>query len=168
MQIFAAENAKRNTRVFRALSLMLAIVCLATCLPYTVLAQKTYVITDGDEVTVYTTFARNPVYVLNVAGFEMSEEDMFTVNPGDGVDEITVQRGHKVTLHSFGTTVEAVGYGETLENLLMRLDIPAYGDNVVSLPLDTMVYEGMEVSIDNIVTREESYKKETIFETKLF
>lgn len=167
MLIPTAEKVNRNSRVFRTFSLILVIACLFTYLPYTVFAQTTYVITDGDQVTVHTSLAKNPVYILSAAGLELSEEDMFTTTTGDGVEEITVQRGQKVTLHSFGTTQEAVGYEETLEDLLMRLDIPAYGDNVVSLPLDTMVYEGMEVSIDHIVTKEEFLREVTPYETKL-
>ena len=166
MLIPTAEKVNRNSRVFRTFSFMLAIACLFAVLPYTVFAQTTYVITDGDQVTVHTSLAKNPVYILSAAGLELSEEDMFTTTSSDGVEEITVKRGQKVTLHSFGTTIEEIGYEETLEDLLMRLDIPAYGDNVVSLPLDTMVYEGMEVTIDNIVTKEESYREETAFETK--
>ena len=90
MQIFAPFKLKRNHRFVRIVALVLPLVCLVVLLSQTALAQNTYVITDGDQVTVHTSYATNPETVLLEAGVELAENDFYTTADGDGVSEITV------------------------------------------------------------------------------
>ena len=164
MQIFAPFMLKRKYRFVRIVALVLPLCCLVVLLSQTAMAQNTYVITDGDQVTVHTSFASNPETVLLEAGVELAENDFYTTANADGVSEITVQREMAVTIDNCGQTVTAASYGETLQALLDRLGIQTYGTYTVSMPLDTQVYDGMKVTVGNVIKRTESYTAQIPYE----
>ncbi len=164
MQALKAFLKERKSLLIRVAALVLPLVLLLVALAPTAFARTTYRITDGDHVTVYTTYATDPAHVLNQAGFELGEDDTYTTQPGDGVSEITVQRNQTIIINNCGTKQEVTSYGETLQTLLDRLGIPSYGDYTVSLPLDTETYDGMEVSVDCIVQTEQTYTVDIPFE----
>lgn len=165
MQALTSFIEKRKSLLIRVAALALPLMTLLALLAPTVFAQTTYVITDGDQVKVYTTYATNPAAVLDRAGFELDEDDIYTTQPGDGVSEITVQRSQLITVNNCGEQIQVSSYGETLEMLLNRLGIPAYGDYSVSMPLNTQTYDGMEFSVDCIVQMEQTYTVDLPFET---
>ena len=165
MQALTSFIEKRKSLLIRVAALVLPVFIMAAVLVPTVFAQTTYVITDGDQVKVYTTFASNPAAVLDRAGFELGEDDTYTTQPGDGVSEITVQRSQLITVNNCGEQIQVSSYGETLSELLNRMGIPAYGDYTVSLPLETETYDGMEVSVDCVVEMEQTYTVDIPYET---
>ena len=165
MQAITSYVEKRKSLLIRVASMVLPMVILLALLVPTVFAQTTYVITDGDQVKVYTTFASNPASVLNQAGFELGEDDTYTTQPGDGVSEITVQRSQLITVNNCGEQIQVSSYGETLEMLLNRLGIPSYGAYSVSLPLDTETYDGMEVTVSCTVEMEQTYTVDIPYES---
>ena len=127
MQIFAPFMLKRKHRFVRLAALVLPLLLAVVLLSQTAMAQNTYVITDGDQVTVHTSFATNPETVLLEAGVELAENDFYTTADGDGVSEIKVQREMTVTINNCGQIVTAASYGETLYALLEREGIETYG-----------------------------------------
>ena len=68
MQIFTPFAVKGKGRLLRVIALILPVVCLVVLLAQTALAQNTFVITDGDQVTVHTSFASDPEKILDEAG----------------------------------------------------------------------------------------------------
>ena len=160
MQIFAPFMLKRKHRFVRLAALVLPLLLAVVLLSQTAMAQNTYVITDGDQVTVHTSFASNPETVLLEAGVELAENDFYTTADGDGVSEIKVQREMTVTINNCGQIITVASYGEPLQALLEREGIETYGPYTVSQDLDTMVYDGMEVTIGNVVTTQEVYTVE--------
>ena len=165
MQIFAPKKGKRKNPVLRLLASVLSVVCLVTLLAQTALAQNTYVITDGDQITVHTSFSSDPEKVLDQAGVELSGNDFYTTAAGDGVSEITVQREQIIMIDYCGSKVRASSFGESLQSLLDRLGLQTNGSYNVSESLNTMTYDGMEVYIDNVVQTQESYTVELPYET---
>lgn len=164
MQAILSFMKQRKSLLFRIAALVVPVIVLVVLLAPTAFAQTTYVITDGDQVKVYTTYTTNPAHVLNQAGFELDEDDTYTTQPGDGVSEIMVQRGQNITVFNCGQTVQAISYGETVQQLLNRLGIPSFGEYTVSLPLDTPTYDGMEVSVDTIMQMEQTYTVDIPYE----
>ena len=146
------------------IALIVPVILLVGVLSSTVFAQTTYVITDGDEVKVYTTFATDPVHVLNQAGLPLGEDDTYTTQVGDGVSEITVQRNQNISVVYCDEEITASSYGETLEQLLNRLGVETGGEYVVSLPLDTETFDGMEVTVDRVVQMEQTYTVDIPYE----
>ena len=160
MQIFAPFMLKRKNRFVRILALALPLIGLAVLLSQTAFAQNTYVITDGNQVTVHTSFASNLETVLQEAGVELEENDFFTTAQSDGVSEITVQREQVVTIDNCGEVIAVTSYGETLQSLLDREGIQTYGPYTVSENLDALTYDGMRVTIGNVVKSTETYTVE--------
>ena len=158
--------ARPKRRVFRrkiimirlyilTLALMLGL-ALTALLSQTAFA-KTYVITDGDRVVTYTTFATDPAVVLGEAGLELREYDTYTTEPVEDGEAITIQRAQEVTIHYHGEVTKTTACGETAGELLRRLNLAVSGEDVISHGLDTAVYDGMVLRIDRIVTHQETY-----------
>ena len=164
MQVFTPFVMKRKNMVIRFVAVMITISCVMGLMAQTVFAKNTYVITDGDQVKVYSTYATDAAEVLTQAGVQLDADDTYTTQPGDGVSEITIQRSQSITVINCGETLLATSYGETLEDLLNRLGIPAHGAYTVSLPLDTLTYDGMEVTVKHVIEQEETYTVEIPFE----
>lgn len=156
---------KNKGYLIRLIALALSVTGIVALLALTAFAQNTYVITDGDRVTVHTSFTEDPAKVLDEVGVELADLDFYTTEAVDGVSEITVQRAMPVTIDNCGEQVQATSYGESLETLLNRLGIASGEGRQISLPLDTMTYEGMEVTVTRIVESTETYTVEIPFET---
>lgn len=165
MQVLIPFFLKRRTLLLRIAALLVAVAILFVVLSQTVFAEYTYVITDGNTVRVHTTSATDPAAVLTEAGVSLNEDDIYTTQAVDGVSEITVQRSQLVTISNCGVQLQVTSYGETLESLLNRLGIPAYGKYRVSESLDTVTYDGMEVTVDHIVEAEEVYTADIPYNT---
>ena len=165
MDIISHLVIRRKYSAVKAIALLLAMVCLVGSLSQTARAENTFVITDGDAVTVHTTYASDPAKVLKEAGVALSAEDIYTTESVDGVSEIKVQRLQSITVRYGEQVIPASSYGESLENLFVRLGILIDDSMVVSLPLDRMTYDGMVVRIARIGEATESYTTEIPFET---
>ncbi len=165
MQAITSFIEKRKNILLRVAVTVLPLVFLLVVLAPTAFAQTTYVITDGDHVRVYTTHATNPAVVLDQAGFELGAEDTYTTQAGDGVSEITVQRGQAIHINYCGKQIQTASQGETLEALLNRLGLKAYGAYSVSLPLNTETYDGMEVAINCVIEMEQTYTVDIPYNT---
>lgn len=153
---------QRKSFLLRVAALALPVLLLVALLVPTVFAQTTYVITDGDQVKVYTTFSTDPAAVLDRAGVQLGEEDIYTTQPGDdGVSEITVQRQQTITLHNCGQTQQVSSYGESVGQLLARVGIDAKDDAYsVSAAVDAVTFDGMELRVDHVIRQEQTYTVE--------
>ena len=127
MQILSWFKGCVKSRIFRVLALILPVVLVALSMSRNVRAKNTYVITDGDQVITYSSYATDPEDVLNEAGFALKDLDMYTTSQTDGISEITVQRSQQITIDNCGKPIVATSYGETVEQLLQRLEISSNG-----------------------------------------
>ena len=155
-------NRKRTG--LKLIAAVLAVVCLVGILSRTAQAANTYVITDGDAVQVYTTHASDPAKVLQEAGVNLSKDDYYTTKPGDGVSEINIQRAQSITVHYGKETLQVSSYGETLQELFVRLGVAIDASAVVSAPLDTVTFHGMQVRVDWVNEAIEHYTVEIPFQ----
>lgn len=151
---------KRNAAFIRTAALIIPVVCVLLLLSQTVFAQNTYVITDGNRVVIHTTSSTNPADVLGEAGLELGEDDTYTTQAGIGVSEITVQRSQTVTINHCGKLLEVDTFGETVAELLTRLNISVNGDTSVSVPLDAQTEDGMTLTVSRTVRSMETYTVE--------
>lgn len=130
-------------------------------LVFTLLSQgafaKTYVITDGDKVVTYTTFATDPAEVLGEAGVKLREYDTYTTEAVDGAEAITICRAQSITIEYHGQTTQTTSFGETAGELLSRLNLEVSGEDVVSHGMDDSTYDGMVLRVDRVVTVQETY-----------
>ena len=148
---------------FRALVFLFVLLCLLTLLAPRAMA-RTYVITDGDRVVTYTTFATDPTAVLSEAGLTLSENDTFTTEDGSA---ITIRRAAEVTVLYHGEETTVTSDGETVGQLLARLGIDLTSTDVVSHDPAEPVSEGMEITVDSVITCQEVYTTTLPHETKI-
>ena len=148
---------KRNTLLTRIVAVTLPAVILVLMLAQTAFARNTYVITDGSRVMVHSTYATDPAVVLNEAGFELGKNDTYTTQEGVGVSEITVRRSQTILIDNCGQEMRVGSNGETVGQLLERLNVPVTQETAVSVPLEDATYDGMEITISRTTTVEETY-----------
>lgn len=156
---------KKMTKPMRMVALLLPVIFIVLLLSQTVFAKNTYRINDSGRVVIHTTYATDPATVLDEAGLELSEDDTYTTQAGLGVSEITVQRKQQITVIHGGKKLDVISYGETVESLLERLSLILTEEDVVSVPLNTQTYTGMNITISRRVQMEETYISVIPYET---
>ena len=156
---------KKSPWIVRFAILTLVIFCTVLTLSQSVFAKTTFVISDGTQVTVHTTFETDPYNVLKEAGVELDHIDTYTIESGTGVSEITVQRGQRLTIELFGEKLQVVAYNETVGQLLERLMLELGENAHISIPTDAIAAEGMLLEILRPGVGTDTYTEEIPFET---
>ena len=152
-------------RSYVALLTLILVLSLAALLTQTAFAT-TYVINDGGRVVTYTSFATDPAEVLGQAGVPLEEYDTYTTEASDGEATITVNRAQWVTLQYRGKTALVSSQGETVGELLRRLELELTADDRLSHDLEEPVFDGMELTVDRIVTCRETFAAAVSHETR--
>lgn len=156
---------KKSPWIVRTAFLTLVVFCTVLALSQSVFAKNTYVISDGTQVTVHTTFETDPYNVLMEAGVELDHIDTYTTQTNSGVSEITVQRGQRLTIDLFGEKLQVVSYNETVSQLLERLTLDLDENAHLSVPANAMAAEGMVIEIFTTGITMDTYTAEVPFET---
>ena len=134
-------------RLYIVLLSLILVLALLALISQAALAN-TYVVTDGDRVVTYTTFASEPETVLEQLGLSLNQNDTYTTQAVEGAAAITVRRAQKITVHYHGQTTLVTGFGETAGELLSRLGLDVTGEDVVSHGLEEETYDGMDLRVD--------------------
>ncbi len=151
---FALEKKFLFIRAAAVLFLMAIALML---LSQTAFAQMTYVITDGSRVLVHTTSATDPKAVLGEAGFRLGADDTYTTQAGEDSAQIHIQRSQTVLIDYYGEPMEVTTIGETVEQLLSRLNLFWSPEDSISVALSQQTYDGMELRIASIQYEEQTY-----------
>lgn len=141
------RSKKHGSMIKRALAIGIMVAVILGALSLTVFAQNSYIITDGDDVTVHKSYSDDPDVVLDEAGIELSEEDTYTTTYNDGVSRIDIQRMQMVTVRHRGESRVVGTYGETVEELLARMEITLEEGYALSCKAQDLTYDGMVVEI---------------------
>ena len=160
------NSGKKAGRMLRVLALLLPVLLALVLIRQTAFA-KTYVITDGERVVTYTTFATDPAEVLTQAGLTLDENDTYTTQTGEGVEEITICRSQRVTVCYHGEETVVTTFGGTAGELLSRLNLEVGEYDVLSHTSDTLLDDGMDLRVDSVIKRQESYTSTLPHETLL-
>ena len=148
--------SKKNALLNCALIFLIPLV-LVFLLAQPAFAKNTYVITDGDRVFTYTTSSTDPRQVLGEAGLELDENDTYTTQEGDGVAEITVHRSQTIYINYYGEEMTATSHGETVSQLLTRLNLSLGENDTTSWPLNSETIDGMFLRIESVIHQEQTY-----------
>lgn len=165
MHKFTRLALERKVLFIRVAVIAISIAMALLLLSQTAFAQTTYVITDGSRVLVHTTSATDPKAVLGEAGLELGADDTYTTQAVAGISEITVRRSQSVKIDYYGEQIDAVSFGETVEDLLTRLNLTWGRDDTMSLPLKTQTYDGMELKVSQVVYQQQAYTAAVPYET---
>ena len=119
--------------------------------------EHTYTIHDGSRVVVHTTRETAPDRILTEAGIELDEGDRLDVRQTEGQPVLQVLRQQKITVEHHGERTQTLSYGETVAQLLARLNIlPEEGDTL-SVPMERETYDGMVLQIFREIRQEQIY-----------
>ena len=131
-----------------------------------VFAQTTYRITDGSRVLIHTTTLRDTEAVLGEAGLALGAADTYTTRQQPREQEIHISRGKRVIVDHYGNRREVISRGEEqVWQLLERLDIDWSEGDLISAPLDMVVYDGLELSVALVTTEIQTYTALLPYET---
>lgn len=157
---------RKFTVLARCAVLLLPVLCIVLLLTQVAFAKNTYLINDGGNVVIHTTFATDPEAVLDEAGLTLGAEDTYTTQASIGISEITIQRRQEITVIYSNHSCTAVSYGETVEELLERMNIAVDADDILSVSLSAETYDGMTIVISKTVSVEEVYTAVIPYETE--
>lgn len=148
----STQHPRRRAWLRRLIVVAVLAAAVGALLSQTVFAQTSYIITDGDRVTVHRSYSSDPYEVLTEAGIEL-EEDTYETGYADGMNQITVRRMQMVTVINRGAQSVIGTYGETTGSLLARMGItPGTGDTL-SCSSETQTYDGMTIELVHTETR---------------
>ncbi len=162
------KQPKQRNLILRLAVLVLMIGMLAGLFSQSVFARNSYVITDGENVTVHQSYSTDPDVILDEVGIELSDEDTYTTSYNDGVSRIDIQRMQLVTVDCRGQQRTVGTYGETVLQLLDRLEITVGNNDTVSCDLAQPTYDGLHVDITHNETRYEDVDVTVPYETNYF
>lgn len=149
----STQHPRRRAWLRRLIVVAVLAAAVGALLSQTVFAQTSYIITDGDRVTVHRSYSSDPYEVLTEAGIELEEEDTYETGYADGMNQITVRRMQMVTVINRGAQSVIGTYGETAGSLLARMGItPGTGDTL-SCSSETQTYDGMTIELVHTETR---------------
>ena len=149
----STQHPRRRAWLRRLIVVAVLAAAVGALLSQTVFAQTSYIITDGDRVTVHRSYSSDPYEVLTEAGIELEEEDTYETGYADGKNQITVRRMQMVTVINRGAQSVIGTYGETTGSLLARMGItPGTGDTL-SCSSETQTYDGMTIELVHTETR---------------
>lgn len=149
----STQHPRRRAWLRRLIVVAVLAAAVGALLSQTVFAQTSYIITDGDRVTVHRSYSSDPYEVLTEAGIELEEEDTYETGYADGMNQITVRRMQMVTVINRGAQSVIGTYGETVSSLLTRMGItPGTGDTL-SCSSETQTYDGLTIELVHTETR---------------
>ena len=156
---------ERKDQLIHIGTLALAVL-LVLSMSLTVFADTTYRIHDGEQRVVYKTDATEPEEVLEEAGLALAAGDLYDFDEGLLSSTITIRRAVEVTINYYGEPMTVFGYeDETLADVLAREELTWNEGDTLSQDLGLMVYDGLNLAITSIVTKEEVYNETVAFET---
>lgn len=129
-------------------------------------AQNTYVITDGDQVTVHTSFNSNYNDVLEELGVSIGAGDIVISATGEnGVDEIRIKRSQLITVNCDSISTTLGSYGDTVGTILESLNITLSDLDTVSYSLFDQTFDGMVIDVIRGSLNTETETREIPYET---
>ena len=160
------RNVKKKLHNLSRLALLiLPAVCIVMLLSQTAFAKSTYLINDGGKVLIHTTYATDPADVLTEAGLTLGEDDTYTTEAGQMMQEIIIQRKQTITILQGSKRLEAVSYGETVESLISRMGLILTKADILSVSMDTMTSDGMVIVISRTHLIQQTYSVVIPYET---
>lgn len=156
----------RRTVLMRLTAIVLAVCISVAMLSQSAFAQNVYLITDGDRITYHTSYATDPHEVLDEAGFELGKDDTYTTQESNGVSEIYVQRQlQQVTVDNGGQIIAVGTQGETVQQLLNRVNVTVDPQTTVSQELEAATYDGMQIVVNRTTYATETYTQTIPYST---
>ncbi|MCL2081384.1 MAG: 3D domain-containing protein [Oscillospiraceae bacterium] len=109
-----------------------------------------YIIIDGGNVIIHTTYENNVFTALVQAGVNINNTDLVSVpevNAGGGFAEIVIERMSYATVYADGKTIRLMTRGESVSYMLERAGVKMRPSDIVEPAASTPSYDGMEITV---------------------
>ena len=120
-------------------------------------SKDTYIIRDGNRTLIRTTAARDPARILEEAGITLGSADRLDIRRSEEGPVLQVLRQQKITVDCYGEVTEVTSYGETVAQLLQRLELTAAEGDELSHTMEAETYDGMVLRIYRVFRQEQTY-----------
>ena len=149
----AASVSRKTLEKISAVILAVVLLCAGTAFATT---PSEYVVDiyDGEEITRVQTNKENPYEVLTQAGYVLAEEDTLDLSQflSNKQGSIVIYRAVPVTLVTIeGETQEFVCSGK-VSNLLKKANITVLENQILNVPANTVLTEGLTVKVLDLLT----------------
>jgi 3D (Asp-Asp-Asp) domain-containing protein len=147
--------SKKSPKRAKAVQIAVVLALVTACSGYIgslASSQNTYTITDGDNVTVYTTTSRDIDQVLLAAGIQVDQQDLVLTQQSGTATYIQIQRNQSVTVRDGDQKLALDTYDATVGQVLEELDISLNDDDTMTCQGQTLnlldpVEDGMDIAI---------------------
>ena len=156
---------KRLYALGRLTAVVLPLMVMILLMTQVAFAKTTYVINDGGNIMVHTTFATDPAEILDEVGLQLGENDTYTSTEGIGISSIHIQRLQQVTVQCDGQLHTLTTYGEKVADLLIGNQIVLGENDIISVQPDEETYDGMHIVIQRVEFAEEYFTESIPYET---
>ena len=145
----------------RAVFLSLTAIIVFLCAAASVSSVNTYVVHDGENVSIYNSRTQNTADAISEFGISIDETKYVEMpeTPEHGVAQIYIYPKKQITLKiGETTTVLYTKKAETLSELFKNNNIVVGENDIVSHPLSTLVSDGMQAEITRVsfITKNET------------
>ena len=141
---------RKDNAVMRLMIMLLVPVMLIATVSMTAYAQSGYIIYDGENRHVILSDATEPAEILSDAGIELGSADLVEMSEDGMRPEITVRRNQLIYINNGGQSMVTNSYGETVGELLERINLGLNEGDAIDVALETMTYDGMELVTESV------------------
>lgn len=122
------------------------------CITVSVSSLNTYIVYDGDRISVLNSHSDNCAAALNEMGIMLEKKDLVSMpeQPENGIAKIHILRSNEVTVLVDGRSITVPAYRENVLSALKRADISVSPNDIVSPALTVPVKDGMEITVTRV------------------
>ncbi len=115
-----------------------------------------YVIQDGNRTLIHTTKETDPAVILAEAGVKPGAEGFALEETEEGPVIRLLQR-QRITIDYYGNPIETTSTGETVGQLLQRLELKIGEGDLLTGTEDTRTFDRMHLQIARVLRQEQTY-----------
>lgn len=119
--------------------------------------RTTYTIRDGSRTLIRTTAQTEPAEILEEAGIKLGPGDRTEISRTKNGPVLQILRRQKITIDYFGEMMEVVSYGETVAELLRRLELTVGEGDKLSHGTEAQTCDGMTLRLYRECRMEQTY-----------
>ena len=157
---------RKDNAVMRLVIMLLVPVMLIATVSMTAYAQTGYVINDDGERRMVLSGSTDPYEILRDNGIELGQADIVEMTTDGMRPEITIRRSQLIRINNGGRAMVTNSYGETVGELLERVDLQLNEGDGIDVELSAQTFNGMELNIDRWTTGIITVTEAVPFETE--
>jgi uncharacterized protein YabE (DUF348 family) len=132
------------------------------CITVSVSSLNTYIVYDGDRVSVLNSYSENWAAALNEMGITLSDNDLVSMpeQPENGISKMHILRAGEAQIDVDGKSIAIPCYNENVMSVLTRAGVAVSQNDIVTPTPETPVTDGMRITVTRVrYEKSEEYVK---------